>query len=97
MRLNNCVHELVASVSLCICRGKFGTVCKCREKSTSRVLAAKTINIKRPQDRKEVENEIEIMGNLQHPRLLQLYDAFDDGSTMVLIMELYKNNSHILY
>lgn len=70
-------------------RGKFGTVCRCKEKSTSRVLAAKTISVKRPQERKEVENEIEIMRNLQHPRLLQLYDAFDDGSNMVLIMELY--------
>ncbi|XP_055343188.1 myosin light chain kinase, smooth muscle-like [Paramacrobiotus metropolitanus] len=69
-------------------RGKFGTVCKCREKATSRILAAKTISVKRPQERKEVENEIEIMRSLQHPRLLQLYDAFDDGGTMVLVMEL---------
>ena len=42
-----------------------------------------------PQDRKDVEREVDIMKSLQHPRLLQLYDAFDSGSKqMVLIMEL---------
>ena len=69
-------------------RGKFGTVCECKEKSSSQVLAAKTINIKKPQERKEVENEIQVMCQLQHPRLLQLYDAFDDGSNIILITEL---------
>lgn len=63
-------------------------VYKCKEKSTGRDFAAKFIEIKRPSERKEVENEIEIMVELQHPRLLQLYDAYDDGSKMAIIMEL---------
>lgn len=34
--------------------------------------------------------QVEIMQKLQHPRLLQLYDAFDDGlKEFVLILELY--------
>ncbi|OQV19462.1 Myosin light chain kinase, smooth muscle [Hypsibius exemplaris] len=69
-------------------KGKFGVVYKCMEKATSRYFAAKFIDIKHPQERKEVETEIELMNDLRHPRLLQLYDAFDDGKRMAIIMEL---------
>ncbi|KAH9427008.1 hypothetical protein DERP_015336 [Dermatophagoides pteronyssinus] len=52
--------------------------------------AAKFIQTTCQQDRKDVEREVEIMCALQHPRLLQLYDAFDDGKNqMCLIMEWY--------
>ena len=40
------------------------------------------------QDRIEAHNEIEIMKALQHPRLLQLYDAFETKGDICLIMEL---------
>ncbi|XP_076373591.1 myosin light chain kinase, smooth muscle-like isoform X2 [Tachypleus tridentatus] len=70
-------------------RGKFGTVYKCKEKVTGRVLAAKFITTNRADDRKDVEREVEIMRILQHPRLLQLYDAYDDGKKqMCLVLEL---------
>ncbi|XP_054721731.1 myosin light chain kinase, smooth muscle-like [Uloborus diversus] len=70
-------------------RGKFGTVHRCTEKATGKVFAAKFITTTKPQDRKDVEREVEIMAVLQHPRLLQLYDAFDDGKkTMCLILEI---------
>ncbi|XP_054720760.1 myosin light chain kinase, smooth muscle-like [Uloborus diversus] len=70
-------------------RGKFGTVYKCTEKRTGRRFAAKFIITTRSEDRKEVEREVEIMRMLQQPRLLQLYDAFDDGKKeMCLILEL---------
>ncbi|XP_013779673.1 myosin light chain kinase, smooth muscle-like [Limulus polyphemus] len=70
-------------------RGKFGTVYKCEEKASGRVLAAKFITTNRAVDRKDVEREVEIMRVLQHPRLLQLYDAFDDGKKqMCIILEL---------
>jgi myosin-light-chain kinase len=69
-------------------RGKFGIVRRCTEKSTKKKFAAKFIVANRVDDRKEVEREVDIMRSLQHPRLLQLYDAFDDGKTqMCLIME----------
>ncbi|CAG2175955.1 unnamed protein product, partial [Oppiella nova] len=69
-------------------RGKFGIVRRCTEKSTKKKLAAKFIIINRIDDRQEVEREVDIMRSLQHPRLLQLYDAFDDGKTqMCLILE----------
>ena len=69
-------------------RGKFGIVRRCTEKATKKKLAAKFITVNRLEDRREVEREIDIMRSLQHPRLLQLFDAFDDGKTqMCLIME----------
>ncbi|CAF1677806.1 unnamed protein product, partial [Adineta ricciae] len=69
-------------------RGKFGEVKKCREKSTQHLLAAKFIQINKEQDRIEALNEIDIMKSLQHPRLLQLYDAFETKGNFCLIMEL---------
>ncbi|CAF3524886.1 unnamed protein product [Rotaria socialis] len=69
-------------------RGKFGEVKKCRERSTKHLLAAKFLQINRETDRTEAFNEIEIMKALQHPRLLQLYDAFETKSDICLIMEL---------
>ena len=52
------------SLSL-VCRGKFGEVKKCRERSTKHLLAAKFIQIHKEQDRIEACNEIEIMKALQ--------------------------------
>ncbi|XP_074605530.1 spaghetti-squash activator [Brevipalpus obovatus] len=70
-------------------RGKFGIVYKCTEKKTGKHLAAKFINTQNKNDRIAVEREVELMRQLQHPRILQLYDAFDDGnSEMCLILEL---------
>ncbi|NP_001161592.1 myosin light chain kinase-like protein [Saccoglossus kowalevskii] len=68
-------------------RGKFGTVNKCVEKKTKKILAAKFIKVNSKADRDEVENEISIMQILQHPKLLQLYDAFATGDSLVLILE----------
>ncbi|RUS89977.1 hypothetical protein EGW08_002244 [Elysia chlorotica] len=69
-------------------KGKFGEVKKCQERDTGRQLAAKFIEVNGPQDRNDVLNELEIMKNLQHPRLLQLYDAFEIRDKFCLVMEL---------
>jgi serine/threonine protein kinase len=70
-------------------RGKFGTVYRCVEMSSGLKLAAKFIHMRRSEDREDVEREVAIMSVLQHKRLLQLYDAFDDGlHEMCLITEL---------
>lgn len=70
-------------------RGRFGTVFRCTERQTGKNLAAKFIHMRRKEDREDVEREVWIMSQLQHKRLLQLYDAFDDGkSQMCLITEL---------
>ncbi|XP_021374491.1 myosin light chain kinase, smooth muscle-like isoform X2 [Mizuhopecten yessoensis] len=69
-------------------RGKFGEVKKCQEKRTGRNLAAKFIEIEGPQERKDVMNEFDIMKSLQHPRLLQVYDAFENKNKFCLVTEL---------
>ncbi|KAJ1526052.1 hypothetical protein ONE63_009219 [Megalurothrips usitatus] len=69
-------------------RGKFGTVYRCREKTTGLSLAAKFVSVARKEDRRNVEREVDIMRALQHPRLLQLYDAFEYEKNVCLILEL---------
>ncbi|XP_012267932.2 calcium/calmodulin-dependent protein kinase type II-like isoform X2 [Athalia rosae] len=69
-------------------RGKFGTVYRCKEKSSGLALAAKVVNTGRKEDRRAVEREVEIMRRLQHPRLIQLYDAIAANNNIYVILEL---------
>lgn len=69
-------------------RGKFGEVKRCREKSTGRYLAAKFVSIVKKEEKKDVFNEIEIMKALTHPRLIQLYDVYENPRQICLILEL---------
>lgn len=69
--------------------GTYGTVYICKEKATGLQLAAKFVKINCKEDRRNMEREIEIMSGLHHPRIIQLYDAYDDGSTIVCVLELY--------
>lgn len=70
-------------------RGRFGTVLKCTEKKTGLKLAAKFVSTRHKEERENVEREVDIMKSLQHRRLLQLYDVYDDGhSEMCIITEL---------
>ena len=68
--------------------GAFGVVHRCVEKATGRVFVAKFINAPYPLDKHTVKNEISVMNNLHHPKLLNLKDAFEDKHEMVLILEL---------
>lgn len=76
---NNIFHQF---------RGTYGTVFECREKATGLSLAAKFVKVTCKEDRRNMEREIEIMSGLHHPRIIQLYDAYDDGLTIVCILEL---------
>ncbi|XP_064602838.1 myosin light chain kinase 3-like isoform X2 [Liolophura sinensis] len=69
-------------------KGKFGEVKQCRELRSGRVLAAKFIDLDGMMDRKEIVNEVNIMKKLQHPRLLQLYAAFENSKQICLVTEL---------
>lgn len=53
------------------------------------MLAAKVVNVAKKEDRRAVQREVEIMRRLQHPRLIQLYDAIDAGKQIYVILELY--------
>lgn len=69
-------------------RGKFGTVYRCKEKTNELCLAAKFVSVPKKEDRRNVEREVDIMRQLQHPRLIQIYDAFENGKVMCVILEL---------
>ncbi|XP_075561143.1 myosin light chain kinase family member 4 [Pelecanus crispus] len=67
--------------------GRFGQVHKCEEKATGLKLAAKIIKAQGPKQKDEVKNEINVMNQLNHVNLIQLYDAFESKNDMVLVME----------
>ncbi|XP_068938664.1 myosin light chain kinase 3 [Petaurus breviceps papuanus] len=75
-----CQHEVLGG-------GRFGQVHKCTEKSTGLSLAAKIIKVKNAKEREEVKNEINIMNQLSHVNLIQLYDAFESKNSFTLVME----------
>ncbi|XP_051024790.1 LOW QUALITY PROTEIN: myosin light chain kinase 3 [Acomys russatus] len=67
--------------------GRFGQVHRCMERSSGLALAAKIIKVKSVKDREDVKNEINIMNQLSHVNLIQLYDAFESKNSFTLIME----------
>nr|XP_060630718.1 myosin light chain kinase family member 4 isoform X1 [Anolis sagrei ordinatus] len=67
--------------------GRFGQVHKCEEKSTGIQLAAKIIKARNIKEKDEVKNEINVMNQLDHVNLIQLYDAFESKNDIVLVME----------
>ncbi|XP_062966986.1 myosin light chain kinase 3 isoform X1 [Cynocephalus volans] len=75
-----CQHEVLGG-------GRFGQVHRCTEKSTGLPLAAKIIKVKSTKDREDVRNEINIMNQLGHVNLIQLYDAFESKNSFTLVME----------
>nr|XP_013003096.1 myosin light chain kinase family member 4 isoform X1 [Cavia porcellus] len=67
--------------------GRFGQVHKCEEKATGLKLAAKIIKTRGAKDKEEVKNEINVMNQLDHVNLIQLYDAFESKNDIILVME----------
>ncbi|KAM8967771.1 myosin light chain kinase family member 4 [Pelodytes ibericus] len=67
--------------------GRFGQVHRCVEKSSGLKLAAKIIKVKCHKEKEEVKNEIQVMNQLSHNNLIQLYDAFESRNDIVLVME----------
>ena len=64
------------------------------EKATGDTFVAKFVNTPYPSDKQTVRNEVNMMNQLHHPKLLNLHDAFDDKDEMCLIMELYVPHIH---
>ncbi|XP_026092802.1 myosin light chain kinase 3 [Carassius auratus] len=67
--------------------GRFGKVHKCTETKTGMRLAAKIINTRNARERDMALNEIQVMNQLSHPNILQLYEAFEVKNQVVLILE----------
>lgn len=69
-------------------RGKFGVVHICKEKSTGIRLAAKFIQIVKKGDRRNIDREVHMMNVLRHPKIAQLYGAYEFDRTICMVMEL---------
>ncbi|XP_052003967.1 myosin light chain kinase, smooth muscle isoform X2 [Xyrauchen texanus] len=68
--------------------GKFGTVFKLIEKSTKKVWAGKFIKAYSAKDKENVRQEIAVMNDLHHPKLVQCVDAFEGKTDIVMVLEM---------
>ncbi|KAF7643321.1 hypothetical protein LDENG_00241660, partial [Lucifuga dentata] len=67
--------------------GRFGQVHKCIENSSGLMLAAKIIKARSQKEKDVVRNEIQVMNQLNHANLIQLYAAFESRHDIILVME----------
>ncbi|XP_036390937.1 death-associated protein kinase 3-like isoform X1 [Megalops cyprinoides] len=74
--------------------GQFAIVKRCREKSTGLEYAAKFIKkrqsraSRRGVQREEIEREVNILQQIQHPNIVTLHDVYENRTDVVLILEL---------
>uniref|UniRef100_UPI003AAFDCC8 myosin light chain kinase 2, skeletal/cardiac muscle n=1 Tax=Centroberyx gerrardi TaxID=166262 RepID=UPI003AAFDCC8 len=67
--------------------GRFGKVHGCTERSSGLRLAAKIINTRNGKEKEMALNEVQVMNQLSHANILQLYDAFETRTQVMLILE----------
>ncbi|XP_018615868.2 myosin light chain kinase family member 4 [Scleropages formosus] len=67
--------------------GRFGQVHKCTENSSGLTLAAKIIKARSQKEKEVVKNEIQVMNQLNHGNLIQLYAAYESKNDIILVME----------
>ncbi|XP_012726930.2 death-associated protein kinase 2 isoform X1 [Fundulus heteroclitus] len=74
--------------------GQFAVVKRCKEKSTGAAYAAKFIKkrqsrvSRRGVKREEIEREVDILQQIQHPNIVELHDVYENRTDVVLILEL---------
>ncbi|KAA8579333.1 hypothetical protein FQN60_010673 [Etheostoma spectabile] len=74
--------------------GQFAIVKQCREKSTGLEFAAKFIKKRqsmassRGVRRDDIEREVDILQQIQHPNIVTLHDVYENRTDVVLILEL---------
>ncbi|XP_053317820.1 death-associated protein kinase 3 [Spea bombifrons] len=74
--------------------GQFAIVRKCRDRRTGVEYAAKFIkkrrlsSSRRGVSREEIEREVDILREIQHPNIITLHDVFENRTDVVLILEL---------
>lgn len=68
-------------------KGRFGKVHRVMEKESGTILAAKIIKCIKAADRAKVQEEINIMKSLNHPKLLQLSASFQTQKEIIMVME----------
>ncbi|CAM1298025.1 Uncharacterised protein r2_g737 [Pycnogonum litorale] len=68
-------------------RGRFGTVHRVIDKVNGEEKAAKFIKCFKSRDRDKIEQEIDIMNVLRHPKLLQLESAYSNARQLIMVVE----------
>lgn len=74
--------------------GQFAVVKKCRHKSTGVEYAAKFIKKRRSKSSRrgvskdDIEREVSILKEIQHPNVITLHNVFENKSEVILILEL---------
>ncbi|XP_075864642.1 death-associated protein kinase 1 isoform X1 [Microcebus murinus] len=74
--------------------GQFAVVKKCREKSTGLQYAAKFIKKRRTKSsrrgvsREDIEREVSILKQVQHPNVITLHEVYESKTDVILILEL---------
>uniref|UniRef100_A0A8D0VAM7 Death associated protein kinase 1 n=1 Tax=Sus scrofa TaxID=9823 RepID=A0A8D0VAM7_PIG len=74
--------------------GQFAVVKKCREKSTGLQYAAKFIKKRRTKSsrrgvsREDIEREVGILKEIQHPNVITLHEVYENKTDVILILEL---------
>ncbi|MBN3272646.1 DAPK3 kinase, partial [Polyodon spathula] len=74
--------------------GQFAIVRKCSERSTGNEYAGKFIkkrrlsSSRRGVSREEIEREVNILREIQHPNIITLHDIFENKTDVILILEL---------
>lgn len=75
--------------------GQFAVVKKCRHKNTGVEYAAKFIKKRRNKSSRrgvskdDIEREVSILREIQHPNVITLHDVFENKSEVILILELW--------
>ena len=71
-------------------KGSFATVKKAKNRATGERFAVKVLSKKKmsEEDKKAMENEIEILKQVDHPNIVKLIDVFEDERHWCLVMEL---------
>ncbi|KAK7118685.1 hypothetical protein R3I94_022247 [Phoxinus phoxinus] len=74
------VHEKLGT-------GKFGDVFRMTHKQTGRVCAGKIYRARVSKDKMAAREEIKLMNELRHPKLVQCLAAYDTSSEIVMVLE----------
>lgn len=81
--------------------GQFAIVKQCIEKSTGLEFAAKFIKKRqsiassRGVRLEEIEREVDILQQIQHPNIVTLHDVYENRTDVVLILELWVSGDHV--